>query len=619
MKSAFTFLFRLSIFWLLLFFVQRNVFLLYFFKQTDFSFTEWALSNIYSFSMDLATLSYILLPIAFILLLLNYKDKDFLKKFCNIFLITLIILSNFILVSDIGLFAEWGSKINPKSLSYLAYPKEAMASIRSAPVFILLLLFFLLTIPELYIFNKYFRLKATFEKTHWLKTTLFFVLLLPLLIIGIRGGFQIFPIDRSWSYYSEKPLLNQAAVNSTWNCLASLVEKEEVAVNPYIYMNDSTSQHIFDQLTKVEKDSIPSIFNVAKPNIIIILLEGISAEAVGVLNHKTEATPRFSAMAKEGLLFTNFYSSGFRTEQALAAIVAGFPSQPKTTIIRKFGKFDKMPSLAKELLANDYHTSYYYGGNLKFANTSAYLISSGFKKIVGETDFKFSRFTNWGCFDDELFDYTVKDINNNPQPFFSIIMTSTSHEPFDKRVNKIFKGGSIKDDYLNVVHYTDESVYQFIENAKKEEWYQNTVFLIVSDHTHRLPNNRQNYEIQRHWIPCMIYGPALKDEYRGTTMDKYATHFDIPAILLAQLKLQHQKFEWSKNIFNAHQNGWAFYTYDEGFGLLSQQSEIVFDYKLNRLIYKDSKKNNEVADSLSLHNGKALLQKLMNDYINLSN
>ncbi|MFZ4401565.1 MAG: LTA synthase family protein [Bacteroidales bacterium] len=616
MKSLFNFILRLSLFWLLLFFIQRNIFLFYFYNQTEFSIKEWFLSNTHSILMDLATICYILLPISLFLIIQSFYDNIFTKRICNILLITIIIISNFILISDIGLFTEWGSKINTKALSYLIYPKEVLASTKSAPVLILLLLFFLQTIPEIIIYNKYIKFRNFNNHASRIKKSIFFLTMMPILIIGIRGGLQIFPIDRSWSYFSEKPLLNQAAVNSTWNCLASLIEKEEVEINPYQYMSDNSSRQIFKELCNQEKDSTTYIFKTEKPNIILILLEGISAEAVGVLNHEVEATPRFSSLAKEGLLFTNFYSTGFRTEQALAAIVAGFPSQPKTTIIRKFGKFDKMPSLAKELKVKDYHASYYYGGNLKFANTSTYLISSGFKKIIGEEDFKFNRYTNWGCFDEELFDFTVKDIKKNSQPFFSIVMTSTTHEPFDKRVEKVFHGNSITEDYLNVVHYTDESLYQFIMKAKKENWYNNTVFLIVSDHTHRLPNNRQNFEIKRHWIPCMLYGPALKDEFKGKSINKFMTHADIPAFILSQLKLQYNIFEWSKNIFNKYEEGWAFYTFDEGFGLLNNQDSIVFDCKLNKIINKNT---NTPMDSLTMQKGKALLQTLLNQYINLSN
>jgi hypothetical protein len=175
MKAIFNFIIKIAIFWLLLFFIQRNIFLLYFFKQTSFSFKEWMLSNTHSFAMDIATICYILLPISFLLIILSFKETVFIKKLCNILIITLVVISNFILISDIGLYAEWSSKINPKAISYLAYPKEALASTKATPIFLLLILFFLQTIAEIFIYKKYFRLKDSFKNTYWLKKVFFFI------------------------------------------------------------------------------------------------------------------------------------------------------------------------------------------------------------------------------------------------------------------------------------------------------------------------------------------------------------------------------------------------------------------------------------------------------------
>jgi hypothetical protein len=138
---------------------------------------------------------------------------------------------------------------------------------------------------------------------------------------------------------------------------------------------------------------------------------------------------------------------------------------------------------------------------------------------------------------------------------------------------------------------------------------------MVADHTNRLPKNRQNFEIERHWIPCLIYGDALKDEFKGKTFDKPASHVDLPAILLSQLKFPYEQFKWSKNILGNNSNTWAFYTFDEGFGLIKNNNKIVYDVKLKDLIYKTYNTD----DSITTQEGKALLQKLMNEYINLSN
>lgn len=617
MKFQIKFILKYISFWYLVFFLQRNIFLFYFKNDHTLSFKEWILCNMHSFFSDLSAISYVLLPIIILTIVLFVNNKFSFIKYTKIYTIVILAICNFILISDLGLFAEWGSKINHKAMSYLIYPKEAFASAKTTPIFLLLFIFVLKTTAEIFLLNKISK-KLPEVHTYWIKKTGFIFLFLTLVFIGIRGGLQTFPIDRSWSYFSEKTLLNQAAVNSTWNAMAALTEKDEFEVNPYNFVSENQADVVFNKLTSEGKtNAVNKIFKTENPNIIIIMLESWGAETVGVLNKDNDATPYFSALAKEGLLFSQFYSTGFRTEQALAAIVAGFPSQPKTTIIRKFGKFDKMPSLAKSLAIINYHTSYYYGGDLQFANTEAYLKSSGFNKIIGQNDFKYKLYNEWGAFDEDLFTFVSKDYNNNSQPFFSIILTSTSHEPFDNRVEKVFKNMGLAGDYLNVVHYTDKTLYQFIESSKKEKWYQNSVFIMFGDHTNRLPKNRQNFEIERHWIPCLIYGPALSDHFKGKTIDKPASHIDIPAIILSQLNLDYKQYIWSKNAVDSLSKPWAFYTYDEGFGYICNKDKIVFDVKLNRLIYNNLTDKFKT-DSLLLE-GKVLLQKLLDQYMSYSN
>lgn len=574
------------------------------------------LSNLHSIQIDIATFCYILLPVFIFFIIQIFTEIRHHKKLISYYTCILLILSNFILIVDLGLFAEWGVKINHKAISYLIYPQEVINSAKITPVFLLLTILIAITVFGIWFYNKYFVVDFKFNVARWYRKTVFIILLFLICFLGLRGGIGTYPINNSRSYFSEKTLLNHAAVNSSYNFIAALLEKEEFENNPYQFYDYQQCNTIFDSLTRYRNDSTISIFKSKRPNIILVLLEGWSAEAVGVLSKDIESTPRFSELSKQGLLFTGFISTGFRTDQALAAIIGGFPSQPKSTIIRKFGKFDNMPSLVKDLYNIGYHTSYYYGGDLNYANTDAYLISAGYKKIIGENDLKCKRRTEWGCFDDELFDYTFADMKKNKQPFFSIIVTSSTHDPFTKDVTAIFKGGSLVDDYLNVMHFCDESLYQFLEKSKNESWYQNTIFMIVSDHTNRLPKDRDNFEINRHWIPCMFYGPALKDEFKGKTIDFPVSHTDFPAIVLSQLGLNYDYFKWSKNIFsNAYQNPWAFYTYDEGFGYLKNKDKIVFDIKLNKLIVKT---DNKIIDDSLTTEGKALLQKLLDDYISLS-
>ncbi len=551
-------------------------------------------------------------------IILLFKDLKRIRFIIFSYFIIIIIISAFINITDLGLFDAWGSKLNSKAISYLAYPEDATAAAAGAPIIILLTIFIIESFIAIWIFRK-IRIRINPSTTPRLQKLIVSILLVALVFVGIRGGVQELPINKSWSYYSRYPVLNLTAVNSTWNTLEVFVNPVEYETNPYKYLTDNEAQTIYTELHHFRKDTTSNIFNISKPNIILILLESWSGDIIEALGGEKDVTPEFNKLCKEGVLFTNFYSTGFRTEQGLAALLSGFPSQPKTTIIRKFGKFDKLPSLVNVLDSKGYSSAYYYGGNLDFANTITYLQSAGFDKIIGEEDFEFTKSTEWGAYDEELFNFYLKDSETVQQPFFHIIMTSTSHEPFDAPVEGGFIGNTLPDKYRNTISYTDKCLGDFINAAKARAWFHNTVFIITPDHGHFLPENRKPYEAERHHIPFLIYGGALKEEYRGALMDNFGSHSDFASTILSQLDIKQDQFRWSKNLFNDYRKGFAFYSFDEGFGWVEEEQTLVFDHQLDDIIFLSNDSLSADYNNLILKKGKSYLQVLMEEYIGLNN
>ncbi len=619
MKEHIKLIIKLFSFWMILFFIQRTLFILWNSdKWMNAGIATWFNANYHAFAMDLSTFCYFFLIIWLIIIANLFVSGKITSRALHSWMILFVVVSGFVHIADLGLYNEWGTKINRKAFSYLAYPKEAFASSKSSPMGWLILIWIVETSVFLWAYFKWIAPKTFPQiKKTWIKIT-FPIILLPFIYLGLRGGTQVFPIDRSWSYFNTIPVFNQAAVNSTWNALAVVFEPEEVTTNPYKYFTEKHAQQKVDSFFKTPKDTTISIFNIPKPNIVILMLESWSAEVVGILNKQIEAAPEFSALSKRSLLFSQFYATGFRTEQGLAAMVSGFPSQPTTTIIRKFGKFELLPALAQRLKQTGYSTSYYYGGDNRFANTQSYLQTMGFDNIYGDKDMQIRNRTFWGAYDEEYFDFLVKELGKNKAPFFSMGITSTSHEPFDAPVRKIFQGNEIAQLYKNTIHYTDSCLGDFFRKAEKQPWYKNTVFIVVSDHTHRYPYNRQAHEIERHWIPCLLTGGALRQEFAGKTISEPVCHTDLPATILSQLGLKHDEFIWSKNIFNPYASKFAYYTFDEGFGVITSKSALVYDHKLNKIIDKRSNENQQSIDSLT-QTGKAILQQLMEAYVRLSN
>lgn len=571
--------------------------------------------NYYSIGVDISAICYLIVfPVLFFIIYL-FIAKNIFLNIINSITIILIILNILVGAADIGLNLSWGSKINAMAMESFRYPREAFGLIFSKEHLLLFILIILQSFIWIYFYSQFIYFKNSINLNIF-KKILFSVLLIFLCITGIRGGLQKYPISKSWAYYSTNSTLNNASLNGFWN-FAEIFFKKQVTKNPYNYFNQKEADKIIKELYPYIKDTTEIIINTNRPNIILILIESLSADAVGCLDGEKNITPQIDSLSKSGYLFTDFYATGFRTDQGLVALLSGFPAQPQNSVIKDFGKFEKLPNLISVLKNKNYYTSYYCSGKLWFANTDVYLKTAGIDKLIGENDFNIKRKTLWGAYDEELFDFHLRDIKNIKQPFFSIIMTSTSHEWFDADVENIFGNDNICEKYKNTIHYTDKCLSQYLQKAKQQEWYKNTLFIITADHAHSFPKCRNYNEIGRHHIPFLFYGDVLKKEYRGVKNNKIASHIDFAATLLSQLNINCSKFRFSKNIFNKNSEGFAFYTFDNGFGFIDKNQSVIFDHNLNKTVYEKNKLP-AILNENNLNKGKALMQSVFQQYLDLS-
>jgi phosphoglycerol transferase MdoB-like AlkP superfamily enzyme len=617
MRKFYFFFIKIILFWIAFFFLLRAAFLI--FLSTTYRsepFLQMIKALWYGLSMDLAATAYILsLPIILLFVWLFIKNDKWHKPF-RIYTYIMIVFCAFLNVADMGLFGEWETRLNSKALSYLAFPKEAIMSANAAPVWLLLFVLALQSFIGIYSFKKIIRFPEKIANSKVWKKLTGIVILSFFLFTMVRGGFQTYPINRGWVYYSDKPSLNIAAVNTFWNVF-EIALKPRITKNPYNYMDKAKAEKITEEIFKTPADSTEYLFNVKKPNIVLIMMESLGADAVYSLGGEKDITPGIDSLCKQGLLFTNFYATGFRTEQGLLALMSAFPAQPASTIIRNFGKFEKLPCFATYVEKKGYSTSYYYGGNIGYANTDVYLLSGGFDKVTSKENFQQpKRTTDWGVYDDELYDFFISDIQSNSAPFFSIIMTSTNHEPFNAKVKRFFSGSDEVANYENTARFSDKCLNDFIQKAKKTSWYNNTIFIITGDHAHRLPKNRQYNEPDRHHTPFLIYGEPLKEIFRGKKISTVSSHLDFAATILAQLDIPSTAFPWSRNLMNKSCGNFAFYAFDNGFGVINEKQALVFDHNVGKVVLRKSQVSPKEDDAL-LQKGKSFLQVMFQKYIDL--
>jgi phosphoglycerol transferase MdoB-like AlkP superfamily enzyme len=427
-----------------------------------------------------------------------------------------------------------------------------------------------------------------------------------LMIIPIRGGFDVAPINAGSVYFSNNMFLNHTAINAVWNVGYSGFGQRPVK-NPYIFGDLPGAASSVDSLT-IKKGLPAKVLNTSKPDIMIIVLESFSGYLIGPLGGDSLTTPNINRYAREGILFSNFYASGTRTDKAMPAILDGYPAQPAQSIIKEPNKTQTLPSLVRILVENGYNSSFWYGGDINFANFNAFVIGSGFHTIVTKKNFNSSDYNSkWGVHDHIFFQALKDSMTSISEPFLKVVLTLSSHEPFDVPMDPVFKGSDDFTKYRNSIYYSDKALGSFLDWAKETAWWKNALIIMVADHCARF-NNMPNYKPDVFKIPMLWVGGAL--ENKGIRIEKLGGQVDIPATVLSQLGLI-GSFPFGKDLLSDKSKSFAFYTYNEGFGFITDSSSVGFDLKSRTPMLMEGK-NPDSGE----RKGKAYLQVLFNDYIN---
>jgi len=209
----------------------------------------------------------------------------------------------------------------------------------------------------------------------------------------------------------------------------------------------------------------------------------------------------------------------------------------------------------------------------------------------------------------------LTDLSRQPEPFFSAMLTISSHEPFEVPMKTVFNGTDQPALFKNAVHYTDRSLKSFFEKAHTQPWFRNTLFVFVADHGTALPLNRPNaFMPERYRIPLLLYGEVIKKEYRGTRKSTTGSQSDIAATILAQLQIRCEEFQWSNNLFNSNRVDFAFYNFAGGFALRTPGHTVAYDTVSKKVILNTGTDPSGRETGETLKDGQAYVQNLFQKY-----
>jgi phosphoglycerol transferase MdoB-like AlkP superfamily enzyme len=292
----------------------------------------------------------------------------------------------------------------------------------------------------------------------------------------------------------------------------------------------------------------------------------------------------------------------------MPAILNGYPAQPAQSIIKEPKKSQSLPSLVKIFIEQGYNSSFWYGGEINFANFNSFVIGSGFRDIITKNNFDAENYNSkWGVHDHVLFNTLEDSMKITKEPFFKVVLTLSSHEPFDIPEAPVFEGGDNLTKYKNSIHYADKSLGAFLDWAKGTDWWKNTLVILVADHCCRISTDMPVYSREIFKIPMLWIGGALSK--KGIRIKKLGSQVDIPVTLINQLGLK-GSFPFGKDLLSDESKSFAFYTFNEGFAFITDSSAVIYDHKLKKPVIKEG-----IDPDFAEKNGKAYLQVLFNDYL----
>ena len=478
--------------------------------------------------LDAVVASYLCLPVFLTIFLpyIGWVSKIY-RNFFFLFIGIIATLYSFLSIADIEFYKDLGTHLNILSWQPNVLSREFWQFVWvEYPV--IYYLFSITTISYLWykLLTKIIR-KQKQQFGSFFSSISFFIIGFLLIGTFIRGGWQQRPIDWGHAIFSDNLFANQTALNPLFNLGRSVIQlnSEKNIAKLVKYMDNSsallmtqktikTPREIFTDSSSFKREIIKS--HVIKPNIVLVVLESFLGKYCGSANSEgIDVTPNLNHMANNGINCTRTIASGKRSAYGLSTILCSWPPLPGFPLISQVESQQEVETVASLLKNIGYSTWFMYGGDADFDNMKGFVLANGFDHLIEQNDFpKNTPGTMWGVFDEYLFDYAESILDTSQVPVLLTMFTTTNHQPWKipKQMEEVIphflnKNKRIKK-VMRTMAYTDYIIGEFIEDNRSEAWFQNTIFVFISDHG--INEYSGMYEDPRNaHIPFIIYSPAI--------------------------------------------------------------------------------------------------------------
>lgn len=643
MKKRIDFIIHYYISWVLVFMLQKPLFMLFTGACGEYAFKDFLRVMWHGIPLDMSVAGYLTgIPILAVMVGVWWPEKhNFnVRKVLFPYHAVISVILSIIFITDISLYPFWHFKIDATVFAYLATPKETAASVNTWYIIIRILamiVFAYLLCKHLNRISPHTMMPEENANGRRYTSTFALLCLCGLAFLAIRGGTKESTMNVGRVYFSEDQYLNHSAINPAFS-LFSTIGKNYNFDKQYKYFDNEKLtgivQHLYPDslMNPSEKNEYlcDTLLNTKRPNILVIEMESYGGAFIQALGAPADIAPNYNALIKKGIFFSNFYGNSYRTDRGTVSIFSGIPALPVISLMKIPNISRSLPGISKELVKNGYSTDFLYGGDINFTDTKGYLINIDFQKITADKDFtKEERHSNaWGVNDHITFEWLKNQLiergnNNNAvkvqniadnkdgksrKPWFYAFLTLSSHEPFKVPYHRL------SDKVYNAAAYTDDCLGKFIRELSSSQIWDNLLVIILPDHN--MTYNIEDSDPDYFRCPMLWLGGAIKGEPR--TVNRFMNQSDLASTLLAQMGLPHNSFKYSKNILSGNcKNDFAFSCYNNGFVFRDSSGVTSFDLSANKVVknLENKRENNQdivnkEGENSRIYKGKAILQSL---------
>lgn len=520
---------------IILLFMQLSRIVFYLFNRpsfTDIGFRDFTAAVWF----DIITISLLCLPFIILSILpLPFRGNRYYQLLLKVLfhlLNTLILVLNLI---DVEYFNYTSKRSTMDLLTILGagndFAQQIGSFFRDFWFLLILLLLFFFVSNWLYNRTRYREtIPVTGQRAFWIKDALLFAVLLAVFIILGRGGLGLKPVSPiDASQYTR--IENTALVLNTPFTMLKSYNKANLEEKDYFTLKEEL------KLFNPVKVSHPQHLLPNGTNVVVIMLESFGNEWVGAAGAEESYTPFLDSLAGQSLYFQNGISNGKKSIEAVPAIVAGIPSLLDNPYISSAYGNNKIESLPILLKRQGYVSGFYHGatnGSMKFDGFAA---QAGFDGYFGRKEYNnddhFDK--TWGILDEYFNPWTARQLTSYKAPFFATLFTLSSHHPYyipPHMRGKLKKG---PEPICESISYGDYSLRRFFEEAKKQPWYNHTIFVICADHTPATASPLYSQRTEMYKIPILFFDPQGRIQPKKET--RFFQHMDILPTLLDLLNI----------------------------------------------------------------------------------